>query len=60
VNYEEEIRNSGESVREMLAQRSTEKAMANFDREDARADRQDSALSRFLVEKKKRRRRPWK
>jgi hypothetical protein len=28
VNYEEENRNPGESVREMLAQRSTEKTLA--------------------------------
>jgi hypothetical protein len=60
VNYEEEKRTPGESVREMLAQRSTEKAMANFGREDARADREDSALSRFLAEKKRKRGRPWK
>jgi hypothetical protein len=60
VNYEEENRNRGASVREMLAQRSTEKAMANLDREDARADRQESALSRFLAEKKRKRRRSWK
>jgi hypothetical protein len=57
---DEQNRNPGESVREMLAQRSTEKAMANLDREDARADRQESALSRFLAEKKRNRRRPWK
>jgi hypothetical protein len=31
--------NPGESVREQLAARSTEKALANLDREDARADR---------------------
>ena len=57
---DEQNRNRGESVREMLAQRSTQKAMANLDREGARADRQESALARFLAEKKRRRKRPWK
>jgi hypothetical protein len=51
----------GESVREMLAQRSTEKAMASLHKEDTRTPEQKAASAKFFAEKNRRKRkRPWK
>lgn len=59
MNYEEENRNPGESVREMLAQRSTEKALAGLNREST--EEQKAAFAKFLSQKaRQKRRRPWK
>lgn len=61
VNYEEENRKPGESVREMLAQRSTEKALSIMNREDTRTEEQKRASAKFFAEKnRKKRKRPWK
>lgn len=51
----------GESVREQLAARSTEKALANLNQEDTRTEEQRSASAKFFAEKNRRKRkRPWK
>jgi hypothetical protein len=50
--------NPGESVREQLTQRSTEKALAGLNKEST--EEQKSAFAKFLAEKKRKRRRPWK
>jgi hypothetical protein len=58
---DEQNSNLAESVRETLASRSTEKALNNLKREDARTDAQKAASAKFFAEKnRKKRKRPWK
>jgi hypothetical protein len=58
---DEQNSNLGESVRETLASRSTEKALNNLKLADTRTDAQKAASAEFFAEKnRKKRRRPWK
>ena len=50
--------NPGESVREQLNARSTEKALAALNKEST--EEQKAAFAKFLKEKARKKRRPWK
>jgi hypothetical protein len=53
-----EDKRPGESVREMLAERSTERALSNLNR--LAESEPSEALKEFLKKKRANRRRPWK
>ena len=54
----EENQKPGQSVREMLSARSTQKALSNLRREDNRTEGEKKESAKFFAEKNRKKRKP--